>query len=376
MIYLDNAATTNYKPRQIVDAVTDCILNYSVNPNRGAYGRALELEEKLCAVRKKISLLYNNGNPNKVIFCSGCTQALNMAVIGLAQRGHVIISATEHNAVLRPVMQLKRKGIIDVSVVFPNEKGEITAESVEKVLRKDTYMLCVAHVSNVTGKRQNLAPLGLLAKRHGLKFVVDCAQSAGYLPLDLEADGVSAIAFGGHKGLHGIAGAGVLVLGKEANPSPITFGGTGTESENPYQPSCYPEKLEAGTLPCPAIISIDAGIDYWLKNWKSMGVATENAQELILRGLKSIGGVKVYSESNKSGIVAFNVGEKDSNAVADRLWEKFAIAVRGGLHCAPLMHRYLKTEKQGAVRASVSCVTTKQECFALLNAVEYLAKKD
>ena len=374
MIYLDNAATTFFKPQCVLDAVSECLTKYPFNPNRGNNKFAYPLQQKLYETRKKLSLLYNNGNENFVAFTAGCTQALNLAILGNAKRGHVIISATEHNSVLRPVMQLKKRGYVDVSVAQPDEDGQISVETLDRLWKQNTYLVCVSHVSNVTGKRQNLAPLGKFARRRNALFLVDCAQSVGYFGMDMAKNCVDLVAIGAHKGLHAMQGAGALIFNDRSAPKPILFGGTGTESHLYYQPQTLPDSLESGTLPTPAIVAMNAGLDFWLENWQQNSARVEEMQRLVLNGLKLLGGVTTYSQANKSGIVAFNVGNADSNEIADALM-KNDVVVRGGLHCAPMMHKYLGTFNQGAVRASVSCVTTKQECYALLNAVESIAKQ-
>jgi len=374
MIYLDNAATTNYKPQQVIDVVIECLTKYPFNPNRGGSRQSIELQQKLLDTRRTLSRLVNNGDEQRVAFTSGCTQALNLGIIGTAKRGHIIVTSYEHNSVLRPVMQLEKKGIASVSVVKPDENGQVTAAEVEKHIRKDTYLLCVSHASNVTGAAQKLYELGLLAKRYDLLFLVDCAQSVGYFPLDMQKCNVDMAAIGAHKGLHAMQGAGALIFGKRISPRPITFGGTGTESHLLYQPATIPEGLESGTLPVPAVLAMKACVDWWAANWQNNRQKIANAQNTLLEGLRRIPNVSVYSRENKSGIVAFNVGNADSNEIADVLSHKYDVAVRGGLHCAPLAHEYLQTQKQGAVRASVSCVTTSRECYAFLNAIDDLAR--
>ena len=376
MIYLDNAATTNYKPQCVIDAVTTCMTKYPYNPNRSGSKQALELTQMLYEIRRKLALLYNNGNESHVAFTSGCTQALNLAILGNAKRGHIIITATEHNSVLRPVMQLQRKGYVEVSVAKPNTDGEITVEEIERLVRPDTYMLCVSHASNVTGKSQVYKDLGEYARKRNIILLADCAQSAGYVPIDMIKNNVDLVAIASHKGLHGIQGAGALIFNERAIPRPITFGGTGTESHLRYQPTTVPDCLESGTLPTPAIIGMGAGLDYWLENWKQSRQTIAEMQQIILDGLQQIEGVKIYSQQNFSGIVAFNIANTDSNEIADILSQRYDIAIRGGLQCAPLMHEHLGTSEQGIARASVSCVTTKEDCYALLNAVEYIAKNN
>lgn len=373
MIYLDNASTTNYKPPQVVNAVLECLTKYPFNPHRGGKV-SVELQQKIYDVRKKLLMLCNLPQGN-VVFTGGCTEALNLAILGCAKRGHIILTATEHNSVLRPVMQLKSKGIVDFSVVDPDQNGQISAESLQKALCNDTYMIIVNQTSNVTGTSQNLTEIGMFARSNNLLFLCDCAQSMGYFPTDMTKNNVDMVAIAPHKGLHAMQGVGALIFGNRASPRPIKFGGTGTESHLLTQPTTLPDGLESGTQPCANILSVGAGIDWWLKTYKQSAEIIAYCQNLLLQGLGAIPNVKVYSHPNKSGLVAFNVGQMDSNSVADYLAERHDIFVRGGLHCAPLMHRYLGTTNQGIVRASVSCVTTKQECFALLNAVQMLAKQ-
>ncbi len=374
MIYLDNAATTNYKPPEVIQAVNDCLTKYPFNPNRSGNKLSLELQQRLYETRRKLHLVFNNDSELHVAFTGGCTAALNLAILGTAQRGHIIITATEHNSVLRPVMQLKKKGYVEVSLAKPNERGTVTAEEIERLIRPDTYLVCVSHASNVTGTAQNLAEIGRVTRRRNVKLLADCAQSVGYLATDMEKCGVDMAAIGSHKGLHAMQGAGALIFTKRAIPRPISFGGTGTESHLYYQPSTIPDCLESGTLPCPAILSMNAGLDWWLSNWKHNRDVIAEMQGTILDGLKKIKGVTVYSQPNRSGIAAFNVGKRDSAEIADILSERYDISVRGGLQCAPLMHRFLGTLEQGVVRASVSCVTEKEECYSLLNAVELISK--
>ena len=266
MIYLDNAATTNYKPQEVLDAVRDSLTLYPYNPNRSGNKLSLMLQQKLYETRRKLHLVLNNDSELHVAFTAGCTAALNLAVLGTAQRGHIIITATEHNSVLRPVMQLKKKGYVDVSVAQPNENGEITADEIERLIRPDTYLVCVSHASNVTGTAQNITDIGKVTKRRNLKLLVDCAQSIGYFPLDMAKCNADMVAIAAHKGLHAMQGAGALIFNKRCIPRPIMFGGTGTESHLYYQPSTVPDCLESGTLPCPAILAIGAGLDWWLRN--------------------------------------------------------------------------------------------------------------
>ena len=314
MIYLDNAATTEYKPDVVLDAVTDCIKNYSVNANRGTSPKALYLQQKLLETRRKLSLLYHNGDENRVVFTAGCTAALNLAVMGNARRGHVIVSATEHNSVLRPVMQLQKKGFISLSVARP-EEGKITAEQIDRLWKKDTWLVCLSHASNVTGTRQDVGEVGRLVRQRNALLLTDCAQSAGYFPLDMQRECVDMAAIGGHKGLHGIQGAGALIFNDRVTPRPVTFGGTGTESSLPYQPDTLPDGLEAGTLPMPAIMAMSAGIDWWLQNReKNAAVMTE--MQTLLQQVKNIRGG--HGQRRGDGGVATAIFDNGARGIALR----------------------------------------------------------
>lgn len=371
MIYLDNAATTNYKPDCVVKAVLRAMTELPYNPNRS--GRAaLQLQAEIEDLRGKIAATVNC-RPDRAILTSGCTAGLNTAIIGTARRGHVLTTVTEHNSVLRTLAALNKKGV-DVSFVPIDEQGNVIAEMAERMIRPDTYMLCVGNASNVTGKAQNLAPLGKFANEHGLIFVVDCAQSVGYLPIDMKRDNIDIAVFGAHKGLHGIQGAGAMCLSDNVIVRPTVFGGTGTDSHLIEQPTALPEGLEAGTLPCPALLGMSAALDWHKANNAQNVQHLRKYQRLLTDNLATIANVKVYSAYNDSGIVSFNIAKLDSNFVADVLQEKFDIAARGGLQCAPLMHKALGTFNQGVVRASVSCVTTSDDCYRLLYAVDYISR--
>ena len=364
MIYLDNAATTQYKPPEVIAAVKEALTKLPYNPNRSGSKACLQLQQRIYQTRQKVARLVNC-DENRVVFTSGCTAALNTAIVGSVRSGHIVTTVTEHNAVLRTLDALSKKGVA-VDYVSPDENGDILPQQLARLVRADTYMIVVNHTSNVTGHTKRLTDIGSFCKRNGLLFVVDCAQSVGYVDIDMQRDNIDIVAFGGHKGLHAMQGVGVLCCSKQANPRPTVFGGTGTDSQLTTQPTDIPDGLEAGTLPCPSMLALWAGIDWHVANKAENRQHMREMQNLLRDNLSQIANVKVYGSANDCGIVSFNIGGADSNAVADLLDEKFDIAVRGGLQCAPLMHKYLGTFDSGIVRASVSCKTTRQECFKLL----------
>ncbi len=371
MLYFDNASTTRFKPQCVIDGVNDAIAN-SCNANRTAQG--CWFSEQLYQTRKLLSLLYNNDGENHVAFTGGCTEALNLAIIGTARRGHIVISCAEHNSVIRPVYQLASKGYASVSVVYPDQTGQITAENLNKVITKDTTLVCISHTSNVTGVRQNYNEIAYLCHKNGALLLADCAQSVGYTPLDMQQKGVDMVAIGSHKGLHGIMGAGALIFHQRCAPRPIRYGGTGTDSHLVTQPTTLPESLESGTLPMPAIVSMQQGIKWYAQNHRQNATILKQLQSLLIEGLSQIKGVSLFSKPNDSGIVTLSVNGLDSVAVADTLATTYNIAVRGGLHCAPLIHQHLGTQTTGLVRISVGVDNTKQQCLALIKALQEICK--
>lgn len=371
MIYFDNASTTKFKPQCVVEGVSQAIVN-SCNANRGA--SACWAGEELYQIRRLISMLYNNDSATNVAFTSGCTEALNLAIIGRARCGHVVISATEHNSVIRPVWQLVTKGYATVSVVEPDASGQITADSLSKVITNSTALVCISHTSNVNGCVQTYNEISALCHKHGALLLADCAQSVGYTPLDMSKKGIDMVAIGSHKGLHGIMGAGALIFGAHCVPRPIRYGGTGTESHLVTQPATHPECLESGTLPMPAIVSMGLGLKWYVEHHRQNAQHLATMQQLLIDGLSQIDGIALYSKPNPSGIVAVDVDGYDSATVADILASQYDIAVRGGLHCAPLMHKYLGTQNRGLVRISVGVDTTREHCLLLLKAISQIAR--
>lgn len=378
MIYFDNAATTHYKPQCVIDAVNLALTKFSVSAHRGTSKVSWLLEEKLQETRL-LATAVAGGKDATAVFSQNCTTALNLAIIGTAKRGgHVVTTATEHNSVLRPLMQLKNRGIVDVSVVYPNENGQVTPQSVIDALRPNTYLVAINNASNVTGTKQQIGVISHAVKQVKSDTLVlcDCAQSVGYVVLDMAKNGIDMMAFPTHKGLHGVQGCGVLVFDNKVHPLPVVYGGTGSQSNSLLQPNTAPDGLESGTLNTPAIMGANAAIRWWAANHKSNAAKLRQLQKNLLAGLNSLPNIQVYSQPNDSGIVAFNVKDWDSSVVADYLANNHDIATRAGLHCAPLMHKYLGTLRTGVVRASLGVDNTAADVTSFLNFVEDICKKD
>lgn len=353
MIYLDNSATSRYKPDCVIAAVNDALAN-SANPGRSGHSAALDAAACVLDARERLNRLC--GNDGHCVLTAGCTHALNLAILGTARCGHVITTATEHNSVLRPLQALARAGRIRLTVLAPDAHGRITLSALRAALRHDTYLVAVNLVSNVTGTAQSVGEIGAFCRSRGILLLADGAQAAGYVPINMHASCIDMLALAPHKGLHAPMGAGALLLSERARPEPVLYGGTGTDSFNAGTDVVLPEGLEAGTLPQPAIAGLAAAAE-----WVSDKVSSHGAHNLALTArlgeeLRRLGAA-VYSDPNASGVVAFCFAGRTSADVADAC-DRAGLYVRGGYHCAPLMHEYLGTLSTGAVRVSVSCDTT------------------
>lgn len=375
MIYFDNSATTFYKPPEVIGAAVSAMKFLSVNPGRSAHFMSTKGARLVFSVREKIASLFGCSDAQRVIFTSGCTAALNLAILGSNLHGkHIVTTSLEHNSVLRPLFELKRRGDISLSVVAPEQNGIVTSTTVSEAMRKNTAMVITTHVSNVTGAVMPIAEIGALCRKNGVIYLVDAAQSAGIEPINVEKDNIDLLAAPAHKGLHGITGAGFLIVGRRTSLFPVTFGGTGTDSDNLTQPVSFPDGYEAGTLNLPAIAALGRAIDLCKRDMIVRTKAVTALCSYLYDKLGEIPEVRLYSpEYSPSGIVAFNLKGSDSEYVSDILSEKYGICVRSGLHCAPLVHRFLGTSARGIVRASLSFDNTLREAEIFAEAIKAIA---
>ena len=371
MIYFDNAATNGFKISAVTDAVTSTLKFLSANPGRSGHRLSLKGAELVYKTRSIIAETFGAKNPNHVIFTSNCTDALNKAIFGTVKKGdHVITTVYEHNSVLRPLFHLKDNGIIDLTIVKPTDDG--VASEIVNSIRKNTTLVAITGASNVTGEQPNWRDLTDTLRAKGVHLLIDGAQSGGHVPINVINDKISLLCLAGHKGLNGIAGSGVLIIGEDVDVNPTVFGGTGTETFLLSQPTSLPERLESGTLNLPSIVALGEGVSYTAKNVVRFGKILLEITDYLIRGLRKISGVTVYSKPNEFGIVSFNMCGYDSEEVAFVLNDKFDVAVRGGYHCAPLMHEFLGTKDGGTVRASLSTHNTVREIDSFLYAVNTL----
>lgn len=373
MIYFDNAATGGFKPSAVTSTAETVLKYLSANPGRSGHRLSIAGAEIVYNCRISVAKMFNSV-PERVIFTKNCTEALNTAIFGtLKKGGHVITTVFEHNSVLRPLNALKNFGFIKLDTVCPDDGKDIVKAIAEKIT-PDTYLIAVTAVSNVTGETFPLHRIGKLARENNIKLLVDGAQGGGHIPIDLKADNISMLALAGHKGLYGIMGSGALLFDENTDISPLTYGGTGTDSFNPVQPDVYPEKLEAGTLNLPAIAALNEGVNFISKNITNFNEQMIAVTEKLILALEELDGITVYSHPNPSGIVSFLTKHTDSTEVADILNKKYDIAVRGGFHCAPLMHKYLGTENSGLVRVSLAIQNSSSELSYFIRALKEICK--
>lgn len=386
-IYLDNAATTVKKPPQVAKAVYDAITNGVGNASRGAHEGSLAADATLFTARERIAKLFNvrgeNGelDPTRVVFTCNITESLNMAIKGLVKDGTAVISTDcEHNSVLRPLYELQREHGVDVRFVPANKKGNVSYEDFEKLMSPEVKVVVCTQASNLTGNHLDIKRIAAIAHKHGAILIVDCAQSAGGIPIDMEDLGMDVLCFTGHKGLFGPQGTGGLCIRPGVDIHPLVCGGTGVQSYNKEQPAELPAHLEAGTLNIHGIAGLSEAVQYVLDTTPE---ALHEKEDALMRrfynGVKDIPGVTVYgdfSQKVRGPIVTLNVREYDSGEVSDVLSEKYGIATRPGAHCAPRMHEALGTVKQGSVRFSFSPFNTEEEVDAAIRAIEEIASPD
>lgn len=378
MIYLDNAATTLQKPPAVIEAVAAAMTSMG-NAARGAHGNALQASRVIYDTRAKLAVLFGCKRPDHVVFTANSTEALNMAIRGAIPAGaHVISTDLEHNSVLRPLYLLEDAGEITLSFVPADARGNIEYADFERLIQPNTRAIVCTHASNLTGNALDLVRIGAFARRNGLLFIVDASQTAGTLNIDMEQMNIDILCFTGHKGLYGPQGTGGLCVREGIEIAPWKVGGSGVHSYDRRHPADYPTRLEAGTLNSHGLAGLSAALDF-LQN---TGIDVIHRKEIALMRLfyervSAIEGVTVYGDFDtlpRAAIVALNIRDYDSAAVADELAQTWQIATRPGAHCAPRMHRALHTEDQGAVRFSFSWFNTEEEALTAADAVCALAR--
>ncbi len=381
MIYLDNAATSWPKPPSVPEAVAACIADAGANPGRAGHRMANDAAHIVYNARDAVADLLGASDPMRVILGPNVTWALNLALRGLLRPGdHVVTTAMEHNAVMRPLRALEERGVA-LSVVPCGPDGTLDPQSVAEVITPDTALVVMNHASNVVGTIQPAAEVAEVAHAHGVPILLDTAQSAGAVPIDMDAWQIDLLAFTGHKSLAGPMGTGGLILSERfdhAKMEPLVRGGTGSHSEEETQPGFLPDKFEAGTMNVPGLAGLVAGIA-WIRE---RGVDDIRAHETaitqrLIDGLRTLPNVTVYGTQDatkQAGAVSLTIDGADVGMVGFRLDDEFGIMCRVGLHCAPGAHRTIGTFPEGTIRLSAGAWTTADEIDAAIVAIAQIAE--
>lgn len=373
MIYLNNAATTLQKPPCVVRAVVQA-MEHQGSCARGSHASEMSAARTVFHTRETLARLFGFSHPERVIFTANATQALNAALWGFLRPGdHVIATDWDHNSVLRPLHALARTHGVEVDFLPADRQGRLRYDLLESLVRPNTRMLVGSHASNLTGNLLDLQRMSAFAKKHGLVFLLDAAQTAGCTPIAMEDMGVHLLAFTGHKGLMGPQGTGGLCVAPGVELRPLLSGGTGVRSFEEEQPEEYPEHLEAGTLNGHGLAGLGAAADFILETGVDAIHAHERAlTERFVEGVQSMDGVTLYGDfsGDRAPVVALNLAGWDPAAAADELSIQYDIAVRPGIHCAPRMHRALGTQDRGCLRFSFGWYTTEDDIDAALAALK------
>lgn len=376
MIYFNNAATSWPKPESVYQEVEQFFRNSGMNPGRSGSAETLDSARMIFKTREKIANFFSINDSANLVFNSGATESLNTVLKGVLKRGdHVISSKLEHNSILRPLERLKTEKEIEVDYInLDLESAEVDYQSLKNAVRDNTRLIVISHASNVLGTVNDLQKIGGFAAAENILFLVDAAQTAGVIPIDVDKMKIDFLAVPGHKSLFGPPGVGALYVRDPEMLLPLKEGGTGTNSLSITQPEIMPDYLEAGTLNTPGIVGLGAGIKFI----QNQGLKNIHQQEMnllkkLIEGLTSLPQVRVFGKkdiNNRTAVTAFNLEGCSSNQLAFKLQHDYDIQLRGGLHCAPLLHKFLGTDSQGLVRVSPGYFNTESEVNRFLNLLE------
>jgi cysteine desulfurase / selenocysteine lyase len=382
MIYLDNAATSFPKPPTVPEAIVRFMTQVGANPGRSGHHLSIEAERVRYGARERIARLMNHPDPMRVVFTANVTAALNMVLLGTLKPGdRAVVTGMEHNSVMRPLRFLEQSGVI-VTLVDAAADGTVDPRDVAHALATPARLVCTLHASNVIGTIVPIGEIARVCRDRGVVYLVDAAQTAGCVPIDLARDPIDILAFTGHKGLLGPTGTGGIVFSPgfdERRVTPLIFGGTGSRSEHEQQPDFLPDRFESGTANIAGIAGLSAGLDYILERGLDEIRSHESALAgRLIEGLGAIEGVTVYGTTDparRTAAVSFRIAGID-NAEAARLFsDEFDIMCRAGLHCAPRAHRAIGTFAQGTIRLSIGPFNTAADIDAALSAVATIARR-
>lgn len=384
-LYLDNAATSFPKPPGVTQAMVDYAQNLGASAGRGAYSEAIETGQKITECRRLLNQLFNGQDPHHFVFTLNCSDALNLAIKGLvdpAQRCHVICTAIDHNSILRPINAMQERGWVQATVIPVDPRtGLVDPQNIRKAIRRDTRLIAITHGSNVTGTIQPIRQIGQIAREYAIPFVVDAAQSAGHIPLDVQADLIDLLAAPGHKALMGPLGTGFLYIrpGLEKILRPLREGGTGSVSEHPVQPLFMPDRYEPGSHNAIGLIGWSEGLRWILH--KTISQIERHEKELIqtfLERISSIEGLNYFGPPgirDRIGVFSVRLEGYEPAELSNILEKEFGILTRPGLHCAPHIHETLGTSGAGGTtRFSFGPFVTKQDIRYATDALAQIAQ--
>jgi cysteine desulfurase family protein len=381
-IFMDCAATTLQKPPQVVKAVVRYASEIGVSHARGTYRQGIEAGELVFGVRSALAKLFNVQRMDRILFMKNGTEAINTALKGFLKNGHhVIISGLEHNAVVRPLNHLKAVRDIEITVVPATSSGRLNPYDFEKAFKPNTKMVCLLHASNVTGGLNPVQEVGALCAKKGVALLVDAAQTAGNIPINMKEMNIDFLAFTGHKGLMGPPGTGGLIVSPQWTLDSFIEGGTGSNSDKEEQPAQWPDKFESGTLNYWGLAGLNAAVDFLLKTSVQAVCAKERALTArFLKEAEKIKGVKLYglpsgAEKERLAVVSLNLEGRDPAEVGYQLDEAYGIMTRAGLHCAPMAHRAIGTYPVGAVRFSFGYYNSEKEIETAVKALREISQK-
>lgn len=376
-IYLDNAATSFPKPKEVATAVYDFMVNNGTSSGRGSYKKAMQSDYIVYECRKLIGKLFNFDNPKKVVFTSNVTDSLNIAMRGiLKENDHVITSSLEHNAVWRCLKTLERDINIKIDTVECSKDGITNSQDIKKYIKKDTALIVFTQASNVLGTIQPIREIGAIAREHNIPFLVDSAQSAGAMKIDVKEDNIDILAFTGHKSLLGPMGTGGLIINTNIDIKPLKAGGTGGDSAYEYQPDYYPNHLETGTSNVSGIAGLREAIKFLNKEGiENIHNKEKELTKYALEKLETVKDIEIYGPKDCEkmlSVISFNIKDKRPEDVGSILDQKYDIMLRAGLHCAPTAHSVIGTKERGTLRIGLGYFNEKEDIDKLVEALNNL----
>lgn len=384
VIYFDNAATSFPKPKCVTDAVLNYMTQIGANPGRSGHKLSIEAGQIVFKARKSIATLFGLKNSMQIIFTSNATEALNLAIKGILQEGdHAITTSMEHNSTIRPLHELEKETLISLSIVQADKTGILDPDKIRKAITVKTKAVILNHASNVVGCIQPIREIGTLCKENGVIFIVDCAQSAGVVPIDINRDNIDILAFAGHKGLYGPTGTGGMVIADGFDfkkIKPLKYGGTGSLSNKIDQPDFLPDRFESGTLNVAGLSGLLAGSEYIQKKTGGIEAILSHKSKLqnyfIQQAEMFVQDFICYSSSNlpSAGVVAFRLNKFSISDTVQILSDKYGIMCRQGLHCSPLAHQTIGTFPEGTLRFGFGIFNTKEEIDTAVQALKSISE--